>query len=56
MTNSPPMVLPSAMASLWVELAELVRSDQLAQEHRLAMLVRQFDADHVAALDHRDAG
>ena len=41
---------------LVARFAELVRGDELAQEHRLALLVRQFDADDVAALHHRHAG
>ena len=54
-TGSPPMFLPSAMARLTVGLLEGFGAQHLAQEHRLALGVGQFDADGVAALHHGDA-
>ena len=56
MTGSPPIVLPSAIASRWFDLLEILAREQFAQIDGVASLVRQFDADGVAALDDRDAG
>ena len=39
-----------------VRLAELLAGEKLAQVDGVAALVRQFDADGVAALNYRDAG
>ena len=50
------MVLPRQSGSLATELDVLLRSQQLAQVDLLAMLVRQLDADGVAAGDDGDAG
>ena len=55
-TGSPPIVLPSAMASLCLRVLEILARQQLAQVDRLAPLVGQLDADRVAALHDRDAG
>ena len=56
MIGSPPIVLPSAMASLCLVFSKSSRAEQFAQENGLAPLVRQFDADGVAALHDGDAG
>ena len=56
MTGSPPMVLPSAMASLCLESRKIGRGEQFAQIDGLAARVGQFDADGVAARHHGDAG
>ena len=55
MTGSPPMVLPSASASLRLGVLEVGGGEELAQEDRLAAGVRQLDADGVAAGDDGDA-
>ena len=55
MTGSPPMVLPRQSGSLATEFDVFLRGQQFAQVDLLAMLVRQFDADGVAAGDHGDA-
>ena len=55
MTGSPSMVLPSASASLALEPSKSVGGEELAQEDRLAVRVRQLDADGVLAGDDGDA-
>ena len=55
-TGSPPIVLPSAIGEAMLRFLEIFAGEQFAQVDRLAALVRQFDADGVAALNHRDAG
>ena len=50
------MVLPRQSASLCLVALEILAGQQLAQEHRLAPGVGQFDADGVPARHHRDAG
>ena len=55
-TGSPPMVLPSAIGRRWFDLLEVFAGEKLTQKDGLAALVRQFDADGVAALNHRDTG
>ena len=54
-TGSPPMSLPSASGSACGAVAVGLGGEDLAQEHLLAQLVRQLDADHRAAGDGRDA-
>ncbi|GJE53001.1 hypothetical protein GOFOIKOB_6076 [Methylobacterium tardum] len=49
-------VLAQAQSQLVLALGEVGRREQLAQVDGLAGLVRQFDADDVAAGDDRDAG
>ena len=56
MTGSPPMVLPRQSASLRLRLLEIARGQHFAQIDGLARLVRQFDADGVAAGHDGDAG
>ena len=55
MTGSPPIVLPSAIGEAVLRLLEVLARQELAQIDRLAPLVRQLDADGVAALHHGDA-
>ena len=55
-TGSPPMVLPSATASLALDVSKSRAADHLAEEHHFAHLVGQFDADGVAARHHGHAG
>ena len=55
-TGSPPIVLPSESASLALEPSKSVEAKQLAEIDRLALRVRQLDADDVAAGDDGDAG
>ncbi len=50
------MVLPRQSASLCFVDFEVLARQELAQIHRLALEVRQLDADGVAALHHGDAG
>ena len=54
-TGSPPMVLPRQSGSLAGVLVVVVGVEQLAQIDLLALVVRQFDADGVAARHHGDA-
>ena len=56
MIGSPPIVLPSAIASVLLGLVEILGGDEFAQEHRLASLIGELDPDGVAALHHGDAG
>ena len=56
MTGSPPMVLPSAMASLCLVVAEIARGEEFAQRDHFAARIGQFDADGVTARHHGDAG
>ena len=56
MIGSPPMFLPRQSASFCLVPAKSSRGQELAQVHGLALLVRQLDADGVAARHDRDAG
>ena len=55
-TGSPPMVLPRQSGSFDGRVVVFARGQQLAEIDFLAELVRQFDADGVAARHHGDAG
>ena len=54
-TGSPPMVLPRQSGSFACVLGVFVGRQQFAQIDLLALVVRQLDADGVAAGHHRDA-
>ena len=56
MTGSPPMVLPSAMASLCLVSAKSGEASEFAQIDGLAARIGQLDADGVAPRHHGDAG